>query len=235
MSAKGFALVVVLALAAAGPALAITIDGINDFPPSSLIDQDGGDTEFAPIDFGDIYIAYDATALYVGYYHDHDDWGGVQVGIALVTSAADGGTFDPWGRQIGFHGMCLPDYVAYINIDSEWNEWCVWNGADWDRTPGLLSWSVMTEFDEVMFPYTMLGIDCIEFSQVFVELWITQDSPTKGPLDLSYNDDLQLSTPEGTVWDIEQPVMISCYHCIEIFGPSGTENSTWGKIKALYR
>lgn len=235
MTARVLTLVVVLAFLGIGVASAITIDGVNDFPPASLIDPDGGDTEFVPIDFGDIYIYYDVTGIYVGYYHDQDGWTGVQIGIAFVTDATGGGTTDPWGHQIGFTGLCLPDYIAYINIDSEWDEWCVWNGSDWDRTAGLLDWSVATEFDEVAVPYTMLGVDCTEFSQVFIELWVTQEGGTKGPLDLSYNDDLQLSTPGGTTWDIDTPVVISCYHCIELYGPSATETSTWGNIKALYR
>jgi hypothetical protein len=235
MTARVLTLVVVLAFAGVGVASAITIDGVNDFPPASLIDPDGGDTEFAEIDFGDIYIHYDAAGLYVGYYHDQGIWTGVQIGISFVTIATGGGTTDPWSHQIGFTGMCLPDFIAYINLDSEWNEWCVWNGSDWDRTPGLLSWSVATDFDEVAIPYTMLGVDCAEFSQVFIELWVTQDGTTKGPLDLSYNDDLQLSNTGGTTWDTDTPVIISCYHCIELYGPSATEMSTWGDIKALYR
>ena len=64
---------------------------------------------------------------------------------------------------------------------------------------------------------------------------MTQAGSTKGPLDLSYNDDLQLSTPSGTIWDIDEPVIIACYHSIELFGPSATEETTWGKIKQLYR
>ena len=235
MTAKAFTLVVAFVFAGVGLASAITIDGVNDFPPASLIDTDGGDTEFTPIDFGDIYIHYDAAGMYVGYYHDEDGWTGVQVGIAFVTTSTGGGTTDPWAHQIGFQGMCLPDYIAYLNIDSDWNEWCVWNGSDWDRTAGLLAWCDSTEFDEVAIPYTMMGVDCAEYSQIFIELWITQDGTTKGPLDLSYNDDLQLSTPGGTTWDTDTPVMISCYHCIDLYGPSASEATTWGNIKALYR
>jgi hypothetical protein len=111
----------------------------------------------------------------------------------------------------------------------------VWNGTDWDRTPGILNWVTTTAFDEIELPYTLLGIDCTLFSQVFFEIWVTQDGATKGPLDLSYNDDLQLSTPGGTTWDIVDPVLISCYHCLELYEPSDTEISTWGGIKELYR
>ena len=61
----------------------IVVDGTNDFPPAALIDMDGGDTEFAEIDFGDIYFTNDMNNLYFGYGHDHGGWGAVQVGIAI--------------------------------------------------------------------------------------------------------------------------------------------------------
>jgi hypothetical protein len=224
-----------MVLLMAGLALAITIDGVNDFPPSSLIDADGGDTEFAPLDLGDIYVTYDNTNLYIGYAHDHDGWGTVQVGMAFVTDHS-GGSTDPWGRMISFGGMCLPHYVAYINLDSGWNEWCAWNdGGWWDRTANVLSWSYSTGFDEIAIPFAMLGIDCRIFSNMGFEMWVTQDSPTKGPLDLSINDGLQLSKPSGTTWDITTPVLIACYHCIILDAPSATDITTWGNIKALYR
>jgi hypothetical protein len=218
-----------------GVASAIVVDGVNDFAPADLVDADGGDTQFAPIDMLDVYITYDGNGIYIGYGHDQDGWGGVQIGIAFVTTATSGGTFDPWGHQIGFHGTCLPDYIAYVNLDSGWNEWCEWNGSDWDRTPNILNWVTNTPFDELEVTYDMLGVDCAEFSQVFIELWVTQEGGTKGPLDLSYNDGLQLSTPDGTTWDIDTPVLISCYHCIELYGPSAASATSWGGIKRLYR
>jgi len=235
MCAKVLTLAVGMVLCVAGGASAIVVDGVNDFPPAALIDADGGDTEFAPIDLLDVYVDFDGTSFYVGYGHDHDGWTGVQIGIAFVTSATGGGTFDPWAHMIGFAGLCLPDYIAYVNLDSGWTEWCIWNGSDWDRIANVLNWVTATEFDEIGIPYADMGIDCYIYSQVFLELWVTQDGNTKGPLDLSYNDDLQLSTPSGTLWDIDQPVMISCYHCIDLFGPSGTEDETWGGVKSLWR
>jgi hypothetical protein len=235
MFAKVALVITLTMLIGIGVASAIVVDGVNDFAPADLIDPDGGDTEFAPIDLLDVYITYDANGVYIGYGHDPDGWTGVQIGIAIVTTATGGGTTDPWGHQIGFHGTCLPDFIAYVNLDSDWNEWCVWNGSDWDRTANIINWVTTTPFDEIEITYDMLGVDCAEFSQIFIELWVTQDGGTKGPLDLSYNDDLQLSTPDGTTWDIDTPVLISCYHCIELYGPSAMDATTWGGIKRLYR
>lgn len=217
-------------------AWAIVIDGVNDFPPSSLIDPDGGDAQFGPIDMGDVYVTYGPTGLYIGYQHDHDGWTGVQIGIAFVTDHSGGGT-DPWGHQIAFGGLCLPHYIAYVNLDNGWNEWCEWNHGTsvWDRTPNVLNWVTGTPFDEIFIPWGWLGIDCTKFNNMGLELWVTQDGPTKGPLDLSINDNLQLSTPGGTTWDITTPVLIACYHCIVLNAPSATDNATWGNIKALYR
>ncbi|MFH1313068.1 MAG: hypothetical protein ABIJ00_07535 [Candidatus Eisenbacteria bacterium] len=236
MFAKVIGLASLITVLCIGWAFAIVVDGVNDFAPADLIDPDGGDTEHAPLDIGDVYAAWDDTAIYLGYGHDQDGWTGVQVGIAIMLPLEAGGTTDPWGHAIGFTGACYPKFIAYMNIDSQWAEWCVWNGSDWDRTPSILNWMVTTTFDEIALPYTLLGIDCSLFSQVFFEIWVTQDGGTKGPFDLSYNDDLQLSTvPGGTIWDITEPVLISCYHCLELHEPSATDASTWGGIKRLYR
>jgi hypothetical protein len=219
-----------------GVASAIVVDGVNDFAAGDLVDPDGGDTQFAEIDMLDVYITYDGNGIYIGYGHDPGGWTGVQIGISFATSVLPGGgTFDPWAHQIGFMGLCLPDFIAYVNLDSGWNEWCVWDGVGWVHNANIINWVTATPFDELEITYDMLGVDCAEFSQVFIELWVTQDGGTKGPLDLSYNDDLQLSTPGGTTWDIDTPVMISCYHCVELFGPSATDATTWGGIKRLYR
>jgi hypothetical protein len=236
MFAKASMLILAITVLCVGWAGAVVIDGVNDFLPGDLVDPDGGDTEHAPLDIGNVYAAHDAFGIYLGYEHDPDVWTGVQVGIAVMLPGTIGGTTDPWGHAICFQGACFPRYIAYMNLDSEWDEWCVWDGIDWVRTPDLLEWVVNTPFDEIAIPYELIGVDCTApFTQVFFEIWVTQDGGTKGPLDLSYNDDLQLSTPEGTIWDIETPVCISCYHCIELYGPSANEGTTWGGIKNLYK
>ena len=235
MVAKVLGLASLITVLCIGWAYAIVVDGVNDFAPADLIDPDGADTEHAALDIGDVYATWDDTAIYLGYGHDPDGWTGVQVGIAIMFPLTTGGTTDPWGHAIGFTGACYPMFIAYVNLDSEWNEWCEWNGVGWDQTPNILNWVVNTPFDEIELPYDLLGIDCGLFSQVFVEIWVTQDGGTKGPFDLSYNDDLQLSTVGGTTWDITEPVLISCYHCLELYEPSATDASTWGGIKRLYR
>jgi hypothetical protein len=100
MLAKAFALTGLIMVLSIGWAYAIVVDGVNDFAPADLVDPDSGDTEYAPIDLGDVYVTYDESAIYIGYGHDHDGWTGVQIGIAIMFPLEAGGTTDPWGHQI---------------------------------------------------------------------------------------------------------------------------------------
>jgi hypothetical protein len=227
-----------LVLGFATTGLAVVVDGVNDFPPTALIDADGGDTQFTPIDLGDIYVTNDANNLYIGYAHDHDGWGQVQVGIAIGTKDG-GGSWDPWDRRIDFVGQCLPDYIAYKNIDSDYDDLVTWNGASWDYGMNQLNWVIGTGFDELEIPLALIQAACPGFHQVFIEIWVTQDACGKGPLDLSYADPLQLSTPGNTIWDLpcdgSQDVQLSGYHCYVVQCPSATEQSLWGAVKTLWR
>ncbi len=241
--AKAISLVgaIVLVLGFATYGFAVVVDGVNDFPPASRIDIDGGDTEFTPIDFGDIYVTNDANNLYIGYEHDHDGWGQVQVGIALGTIDGQGGSWDPWDRRIDFAGQCLPDFIAYKNIDSDYSDLVTWDpmAMGWIYGMNPINWVIGTGFDELEIPLAQIAAACPGFHQVFIELWITQDNCSKGPLDLSFNDALQLSTPGGTIWELpcdgSQDVVISCYHCYVVQCETGTEESTWSSVKALFR
>jgi hypothetical protein len=42
-------------------------------------------------------------------------------------------------------------------------------------------------------------------------MWVTQDSPTKGPLDCAANDGSQLSLPGFTLWDTASPIPLTEY------------------------
>ena len=230
-------LVLTFGLATASPA--VLVDGVNDFLPSMLIDSDGGDTEFAEIDLGEVYVTNDATNLYIGYEHDHGGWGAVQVGIALGTIGSQGGDSDPWDRRIDFLGQSLPDYVAYKNIDSDYDDLIVWDTVGgWQYSTYDLDWVVGTGFDEVAIPLAQIAAECPAFHQIYFEIWITQDSCSKGPLDLSYNDAVQLSTVGGTTWELNcdgtEDVILACYHCYLIDCPVGIEETSWGGIKGLY-
>jgi hypothetical protein len=229
-----------LILVFAGWAPAVVVDGVNDFPPEALIDADGGDTEQAPIDIGDIYVTNDATNLYIGYGHDHDGWGGVQVGIALGTIDGQGGDNDPWDRRIDFIGQCLPDFVAYKNMDSDYDDLVTWvPGTGWTYGIYDINWVVGDPFDELEIPLSMIAAACPDFHQVFIEIWVTQDNCNKGPLDLGYDDPLQLSTTGGTTWELpcdgSLDVDLSCYFCYTVDCATAVDETTWGNVKTLWR
>ena len=202
------ALVALLIPAAASAQVAqtITLDGVNDFDAANLLDADGGDTEFTPIDLGDCYVTNDANMLYIGLAQDQDGWSSVQLGIAIdVGTPAVGGSTDPWGRQIDWSlSGHLPDYIMYVNLDNDWEDLRVWNDgtSSWDSSvagTGALGWQIGTGFKELGVLLSSLGLTAGD--DINIEFWVTQDGGTKGPLDAAANDGSQLSTPSGTIWE----------------------------------
>ena len=217
---NSLAILLALALAVfAGSALAqapqtIVIDGVNDFLPGNLLDADGGDTQHPNIDAGDIYVTNDAVNLYLGITHDQAGWGTVQIGIAIDVNTADGGTTDPWGRQLEWSlAANKPDFMFYVNLDNNWQAGLMWNGANWvDMSPpgpGSLGWTTSTGFRELAIMLGTLGVGAGD--TVNIETWITQDGGTKGPLDAMANDGSQLSTPGFTLWDTATPIPMMDY------------------------
>ncbi|RKZ08789.1 hypothetical protein DRQ05_00885 [bacterium] len=213
-----FAVVLAVAVAAflgsvspvsAGEPQTITVDGVNDFLPSNLLDLDGGDTEFAPIDLDTIFITNDANKLYVGFYYDKDSWTNNQLGIMFAVGGPSGGTTDAWGHAIAWNtAPYKPDYQAYCNMDNSWQELRKWNpaGSSWDiiyQGSSSLGWVNNTGFEEVGFNLNDLGVTAGD--TVYIEIISSQDGSTKGPLDCMANDDKQVSTPSGTTWDLSTP------------------------------
>lgn len=192
----------------------IVLDGVNDFDPSNLLDADGGDTEHAPIDLGDVYVTNDAVNLFVGLEHDQTSWTMVQIGIAIDVGTADGGTTDPWGRELEWSlAANKPDFMFYVNLDNNWQDGLMWDGAAWvslGAGPGAQGWVAGTNsFKELAILLGTLGVSAGD--PLNVEVWITQDGVAKGPLDAAANDASQLSTPGGTVWETPAPIPMFDY------------------------
>ena len=208
---------VVLALPAAalaGVPQTIVVDGINDFDPLNLLDADGGDTQHPQIDIGDFYVTNDAVNLFVGFEHDAEDWTQVQLGIAIDIGTPDGGTVDPWGRQLEWSLAAFkPDFMFYVNLDNNWQHGMYWDGAGWaDLTSpgtGSLGWIAGSGFSELAIQLAALGVSASD--AINVEAWVTQDSPLKGPLDAVANDASQLSTPGATIWETTTPIPMFDY------------------------
>jgi Bacterial Ig-like domain len=217
----GFGFLIVLGLMVLGVAGAwaqapqtIVIDGVNDFLPGNLIDADAGDTQHPEIDLGDLYVTNDAVNLYLGMTHDQGGWSTVQIGVAIDVNTADGGTTDPWGRAIEWSlADNKPDFMFYVNLDNNWQAGYSWDGAAWaalgSAGPGALGWSTGTGFRELAVMLGALGVSA--GSTVNVEMWITQDGSTKGPLDAMANDGSQLSTPGFTLFDTTAPIPMLDY------------------------
>jgi hypothetical protein len=225
------ALPVLLALALPAAALAgvpqtIVVDGVNDFDALNLLDADGADTQHPQIDIGDFYVTNDAVNLFVGFDHDKESWGQVQLGIAIDVGTADGGTADPWGRQLEWSLAAFkPDFMFYVNLDNNWQHGMYWDGAGWAAlsAPGTnsLGWIGGGGFSELAIQLAALGVSA--GSTINVEAWVTQDSATKGPLDAVANDASQLSTPGSTIWETTTPIPMFDYIAYTVQAASDSE------------
>ncbi|MBT4291569.1 hypothetical protein HOD41_02665, partial [bacterium] len=189
----------------------IAIDGVNDFDPLNLVDADGGDTEHVALDIGDVFVTNDVNNLYIGFDHDRDGWGSVQLGIAIDVNNIDGGHTDPWGRQLEWSlALTKPDFMFYTNLDNSWQAGYYWDGgtAAWTEIvtsgPNALGWSTTTGFNEISIMLATLGVAA--GSDINIEMWTTQDGSTKGPFDSVANDATQLSAPGNTIWDVTSPI-----------------------------
>lgn len=221
----GFGLLTTLVVLALGAGLAmaqtpqtIIIDGINDFLPGNLADADGLDTQYTEIDLGDIYITNDAVNLYLGFQVGPGNFGSNQLGFAIDVGTVGGGTSDPWGRAIEWSSATnKPDFMFYVNLDNNWQASYSWDGSAWVNIvqgPGALGWATGTDFREMAVMLGSLGVS--PGSPVNWELWFTQDSPTKGPLDCAANDGQQMSVPGFTLWDAASPVPLFDYHAYTV-------------------
>lgn len=223
-------------LAAAQTAQTIVIDGVNDFLPGNLADADGLDTQFTEIDLGDIYITNDAVNLYLGFQTGPGSFGTSQLGFAIDTGTADGGTTDPWGRAIEWSSATnKPDFMFYVNLDNNWQASYQWNVGtmNWDPIvagPNALSWATGTEFRELAVMLGSLGVS--PGNIVNWELWFTQDGGTKGPLDCAANDGAQLSIPGFTLWDTASPIPLTNYHAHTVLAAADPDPPTVVQVQA---
>jgi hypothetical protein len=207
--------VAALVLAAAGPAPAYTpqtivVDGVNDFLLANLVENDSSDTQFSQLDLRRIYVTNDANNLYFGLGQDKTGWTTVQIGVMISTVGKNGATNDMWSHRIGWSGAHTPGYGAYKNYDNNWQEFRTWTGSAWSAPlragPGANGMSNGTAFQEISFLLCELGVAAGD--SLWFEVVVTQDGSTKGPLDLSRSDSVQLSTPGGTVFDPPAPIVV---------------------------
>jgi hypothetical protein len=212
----------------------ITVDGINDFDAGNLVDNDTGDTQSGcspaalPMDLGKVFMTNDASFLYIGVEFSKSCYCDMNLGLALdVGNTVGGGPSDPFGRKIGWNVVPnKPDFVIYdvtptncstfnYEILYKWNSGTsVWDNASTQINP---AWGTGTNglgivdsltFKEMKIPLSVLG--ATTGTAINLEVWITQEGATKGPLDAMCSDNVQMSRFTGTTYDTTAVVDMTC-------------------------
>ena len=223
-------------LLAAAPAMAfvvqtINVDGVNDFDPQNLLDDDRNDTQTfctpsaLPLDLGRVYVTNDANFLYLGIEFSQTCFCQMNLGFSIdVGGTAAGGTTDPFGRSIGWANLAnKPDWVVYdvtpVSCDmfnyeilykdssGTWlNKSTLINPA-WGSGANGLGIVDSLNFKELKLPLSVLGAST--GTPLRLEFWVTQEGPTKGPLDALASDNVQMSRVGQTTFDTTAVVQMT--------------------------
>jgi hypothetical protein len=223
---------------AASPAGAFTpqtivIDGVNDFDSSNLLQDDGIDTQTfctppaLPLDLGKVYITNDASFLYIGIEFARTCFCDMNLGLAIDVNTPAGGTSDAFGRAIGWTNLLSkPDFYLYDVVPTNCNSFNYevlyqWNTGTtaWDNISTQVnpSWGSGSNglgigdgntFKEIKLPLSVLGLST--GSLMNLEVWVTQEGSTKGPLDALCSDNVQMSRVGQTTFDTTATVQMTC-------------------------
>jgi hypothetical protein len=209
----------------------ITVDGVNDFDPSNLLDDDRADTQqnctpaAYPLDLGRVYVTNDTNYLYFGIEFSQTCYCDMNLGVALdVGSTTTGGTTDPFGRKIGWANVTYkPDYIIYdvtptscnsFNYEvlykdslSTWNNISTRVNPSWGSGSNGLGIVDSLNFKEFRLPLSVIG--ATTGTVTHIEMWVTQEGSTKGPLDALASDDVQMSHPNSTTYDTSAVVQMT--------------------------
>lgn len=210
----------------------IVVDGVNDFAPGNLMNDDRGDTEIkdwctndpandSTMDIGRVFVTNDANFLYVGWDYFEDCFADIQLGLAFdLKNTPTGGTDDPFTRKVGWSTITnKPDAYVYIE-DTAFNYeiFYKWNGSAWiDSTvlvnpagsgSNALNATNTSRFIELRIPLTALRV--VAGNVINLEMWMTQNGANKGPLDAMCSDNVQMSRASGTTFDTTAVVQMTC-------------------------
>lgn len=211
----------------------ITVDGVNDFDPANLLDDDRADTQFGcgptdlPMDIGRVYVTNDANFLYLGIEFTKTCYCDIDLGMAIDVNTPGGGTTDPFGRKIGWANVPFkPDWVIYdvtptncntfnyevLYKDSlgTWLNRSTLINPAWGSGANGLGIIDSTSFRELKIPLTALGLVASTPTPLHLEFWLTQEGATKGPLDAMCSDNVQMSRVGTTTYDTSAVVQMSC-------------------------
>ena len=217
----------------------IVIDGVNDFNAANLIDADSGDTQFTSLDMNNIHLTNDNNFLYFGYNYNRNGWCDINLGLAIDVNTTAGGTTDPFSRKIGWTNIAKrPDFVVYDVVPTQCSSFNFeviysWNGSSWVQgTNGSDALGIFDGlFTEGKISLATLGVSAGD--TIHVEFWVTQEGTTKGPLDASCSDAVQLSTPSSTTFDTATVIQMTCMHTYVIQSVSDTTPPTVVSSKAV--
>ena len=233
-------LVALLLLFVSAPARAfipqtITVDGVNDFDPSNLLDDDRNDTQpncspsALPLDLGRVYLTNDANYLYVGIEFAQTCFCNMNLGLVFdVGNTANGGSSDPFGRDIGWANETFkPEFAIYdvtptacntfnyevlykdttIAAAHSWQNISTRVNPAWGSGANGLGIVDSLNFKEFKIPLSVFG--GTTGTPMNFEFWVTQESATKGPLDALASDDVQMSHPGSTTFDTTAVVQMT--------------------------
>ena len=213
----------------------ITVDGVNDFDPSNLLKDDRNDTQpncspqALPLDLGRVYVTNDANYLYLGIEFAQTCFCNMNLGMAFdVGNTPNGGTSDPFGRDIGWTAETYrPDFMIYdvtptscntFNYEVLYKDTTVAAVHSWQNISTRLNplWGSganglgivdSLNFKELKIPLTLLGLTA--GTPLNIEMWVTQEGSTKGPLDALASDDVQMSHSSSTTFDTTAVVQMT--------------------------
>lgn len=209
----------------------IVLDGTNDFDPANLLDDDRNDTQQGcapaalPMDLGRVYVTNDNNYLYVGVEFSKTCYCDMNLGLSIDVNSAGGGTTDPFGRKIGWTNLAFkPDWVVYdvtpTNCNSfnyeilykdslgTWYNRSQYLNPSWGSGSNGLGIADGIDFKEIRLPLSVLG--AAVGTPLRLELWVTQEGTTKGPLDALCSDNVQMSRPSTTTYDTTAVVQMTC-------------------------
>ncbi|AIU69358.1 hypothetical protein TEU_02800 [Thermococcus eurythermalis] len=113
-----------------------TIDGdLNDWDTSDIVVV-GHDNGLAGANLDKMYISWDDQYLYIAIKTNNTEkwWPDYGIAIDVDPGSGNGGTTDPWAKNIQFSGQFLPDYIIYAeaqNGEITWMGMHDWTGSGW--------------------------------------------------------------------------------------------------------
>ncbi|SES94990.1 hypothetical protein [Anaerobranca gottschalkii] len=123
--------------ATSGPTT-IKVDGINDFPPDTVVGTSPAGSMSEPhLDLRNFYVTDDNQYWYFGFdaYLKGDFGKAYGIYIDIDGKKGSGGTTDPWGRKVAATEEHLPEYIIYVWYDSRGlqnAQFITWTGNGWD-------------------------------------------------------------------------------------------------------